>query len=79
MHDFGAIRVGGGDAVETRSKEEIPSTLDEYGCVDGTPSTLEELHHCGQRFAICAEAHKRCVTEFTTVQRGHPGDGGADP
>jgi hypothetical protein len=33
MHDFGAIRVGGGDAVETRSKEEIPSTLDELGAL----------------------------------------------
>ncbi|MBI3475581.1 MAG: hypothetical protein HY010_07595 [Acidobacteria bacterium] len=49
-----------GDWVEVRSKEEILSTLDHRGCLDGTPFMPEMFQFCGQRFQVYKRAHKTC-------------------
>ena len=49
-----------GDWVEVRSKEEILSTLDERGCLDGMPFMPEMLKYCGKRFQVSKRAHKTC-------------------
>jgi hypothetical protein len=61
-------RFRAGDLVEIRSKDEILSTLDESGCVDGLPFMPEMLHFCGQRVAVRAVAHKTCETALKTYQ-----------
>jgi hypothetical protein len=52
--------------VQIRSREEILSTLDEQGCVDGMPFMPEMLRFCGQRFRVSAVAHKTCETARQT-------------
>lgn len=49
-----------GDWVEIKSKEEILSTLDENGCIDGMPFMPEMLQFCGKRFRVYKSAHKTC-------------------
>jgi hypothetical protein len=49
--------------VTVRSKEEILSTLDEDGCVDGMPFMPEMLRFCGRQYVVRAVAHKTCDTE----------------
>lgn len=61
-------RFRAGSIVEVRSKEEILSTLDEHGCVDGLPFMPEMFTFCGQRLHVRAVAHKTCETVHKTWQ-----------
>src|ERR1700688_2753687 len=56
--------------VQVRSKEEILSTLDEKGRLDGLPFMPQMFKWCGQRFQVYARAHKTCdtVTGYKTGQ-----------
>jgi hypothetical protein len=56
------LRVG--DWVEVRSKDEILSTLDSEGCLDGMPFMPEMFAFCGKRFRVYKRAHKTCDTVF---------------
>ena len=49
-----------GEWVEVRSKEEILSTLDGSGQLDGLPFMPEMLQFCGQRLQVYRRAHKTC-------------------
>jgi hypothetical protein len=51
-----------GDWVEVRSKEEILTTLDENGRLDGLPFMPQMFQYCGQRFRVYKRAHKTCDT-----------------
>lgn len=51
-----------GDWVEVLSKDEILSTLDERGRLDGLPFMPQMFQHCGQRFKVFQRAHKTCDT-----------------
>lgn len=53
-----------GDWVEVRSKEEILSTLDGNGEVNGMPFMPEMFAFCGKRFQVYKRAHKTCDTVF---------------
>jgi hypothetical protein len=53
-----------GDWVEVRSKEEILSTLDSSGQLDGMPFMPEMFAFCGKRFQVYKRAHKTCDTVF---------------
>jgi hypothetical protein len=53
-----------GEWVEVRSKEEILSTLDEDGRLDGMPFMPEMFAFCGKRFQVYKRAHKTCDTVF---------------
>jgi len=56
------LRVG--DLVQVRSKEEILSTLDSNGRMDGMPFMPEMFQFCGRRFRVYKRAHKTCDTVF---------------
>jgi hypothetical protein len=56
------LRVG--DWVEVRSKEDILSTLDPNGQLDGMPFMPEMFAFCGKRFQVYKSAHKTCDTVF---------------
>ena len=58
-----------GDLVEVRSKQEILSTLDEQGRLEGMPFMPEMLAFCGQRFRVFKSAHKTCDTVFPIRSR----------
>lgn len=49
-----------GDWVVVRSKEDILSTLDEQGCMDGLPFQPEMFAFCGRRMQVVKSAHKTC-------------------
>jgi len=51
-----------GDWVEVRSEDEILSTLDENGHLDGLPFMPEMFAFCGKRFHVYKRAHKTCDT-----------------
>jgi hypothetical protein len=51
-----------GDWVRVRSAEEILSTLDDRGRLDGMPFMPEMLAFCGKRFRVYKAAHKTCNT-----------------
>jgi len=53
-----------GDWVEVRSKEEILTTLDANGQMDGMPFMPEMFRYCGKRFQVYKRAHKTC--DYTT-------------
>jgi hypothetical protein len=53
-----------GDWVEVRSKEEILTTLDQHGTLDGLPFMPEMLAFCGKQFQVYKRAHKTCDTVF---------------
>ena len=53
-----------GDWVEVRSKDEILSTLDSNGCLDGMPFMPEMFAFCNKRFQVYKRAHKTCDTIF---------------
>jgi hypothetical protein len=55
-------RLGAGDIVEVRSKEEILRTLDARGQLDGLPFMPEMFEFCGRRFRVYKRAHKTCDT-----------------
>jgi hypothetical protein len=56
------LRVG--DWVEVRGKDEILSTLDADGRLDGMPFMPEMFAFCGKRFQVYKRAHKTCDTIF---------------
>ena len=51
-----------GDWVEIRNKEEILSTLDKNGRLEGLPFMPQMFQYCGQRFRVYKRAHKTCDT-----------------
>lgn len=51
-----------GDWVQVLSKEEILSTLDDRGQLEGLPFMPQMFQHCGQRFRVYKSAHKTCDT-----------------
>jgi len=51
-----------GDWVEVRTKDEILSTLDKAGRLDGLPFMPEMFQYCGRRFPVYKRAHKTCDT-----------------
>lgn len=51
-----------GEWVEVRSREEILSTLDSSGCLDGMPFMPEMLRYCGQRFRVDSRSVIACDT-----------------
>lgn len=51
-----------GEAVRVLSREQILSTLDEKGELDGLPFMPEMLRSCGQTFRVDARADKTCDT-----------------
>jgi hypothetical protein len=53
-----------GNWVEVRSKEEILSTLDEDGKLEGMPFMPEMFAFAGKRFQVYKSAHKTCDTVF---------------
>ena len=55
-------RLRAGDWVEVRSKEEILSSLDKNGRLEGLPFMPQMLQYCGQRFRVVKRAHKTCDT-----------------
>ena len=61
-------RFRAGDLVQVRDREEILSTLDQHGCVEGLPFMPEMLQFCGQPFRVRAVAHKTCETAHKTYK-----------
>lgn len=57
------LRVG--DWIEVRSKEEILSTLDSNGRLDGMPFMPEMFPFCGKKFQVYKRAHKTCDPVFS--------------
>jgi hypothetical protein len=57
------------DEVEVRSEEEILSTLDDHGRIDGLPFMPEMLKYCGKRFRVYRRADKTCDTISTYTSR----------
>jgi hypothetical protein len=51
-----------GDWVEIRSKEEILSSLDKKGRLEGVPFMPQMFQYCGRRFRVYKRAHKTCDT-----------------
>jgi len=51
-----------GDWVEIRTKDEILSSLDKSGRLDGLPFMPQMFKYCGQRFKVYKRAHKTCDT-----------------
>jgi len=51
-----------GDLVEVRSRDEILSTLDGSGTLDGLLFMPEMLAYCGKRFTVSKRADKTCDT-----------------
>lgn len=56
----GVLGLKVGDLVEVRTPEEIRSTLDEHGELDGLPFMPEMLAWCGRRLTVHKVAHKSC-------------------
>src|SRR5262245_29753145 len=57
-----SMMVRSGDWVEVRTKDEILSSLDKTGGVDGLPFMPQMFQYCGQRFRVYKRAHKTCDT-----------------
>ncbi len=66
---FARSKLGAGDWVEVRSKEEILATLDANGRLDNLPFMPEMFEYCGQRFRVWKRAHKTCDTVNKTGGR----------
>lgn len=58
----GCLGLCAGEIVEVRSKDEILSTLDDKGCVDGMPFMPEMLEYCGRQLRVSKRAEKACDT-----------------
>lgn len=56
------LRLRAGDLVEVRSEQEILTTLDDQGALDGMPFMPEMLAFCGKRFRVDKRADKTCNT-----------------
>jgi hypothetical protein len=61
-----------GDWVEVRSKEEILSSLDSNGRLDGLPFMPQMFELCGRRVRVYKSAHKTCDTVNWTGGRTLP-------
>jgi hypothetical protein len=59
-----SLNLRAGDWVEIRNKEEILSTLDKKGELDGLPFMPEMFAFCGMRMRVYKRAHKTCDTVF---------------
>jgi hypothetical protein len=59
-----AQRLRVGEWVEVRSREEILSTLDGDGQLDGMPFMPEMFSLCGKTFQVYKRSHKTCDTVF---------------
>lgn len=57
-----SLELKAGELVEVRSREEILSTLDKNGCLDGMPFMPEMFAFCGKRLPVYKRAHKTCDT-----------------
>lgn len=55
-----SLKLRAGEWVEVRSKEEILSTLDENGRLDGLPFMPEMFQYCGRSLRVFKRAHKTC-------------------
>ena len=55
-------RLRAGDLVRVHGAEEILSTLDADGCLDGMPFMPEMLSYCGKTLRVYKRAHKTCDT-----------------
>jgi hypothetical protein len=64
------LRVG--DWVEVRSKEEILSTLDKQGRMEGLPFMPQMFQYCGKKFQVYKSAHKTCDWVYTVKSRTLP-------
>lgn len=62
-------RLRAGDLVRVRGAEEILSTLDARGCLDGMPFMPEMLSYCGKTLRVYKRAHKTCDTISRYVAR----------
>lgn len=51
-----------GDWVEVKTREEILTTLDAQGGLNGLPFMPEMLQYCGRRLRVYKSAHKTCDT-----------------
>lgn len=70
--DVPALDLRAGEWVEVRSEEEILSTLDEGGTLDGLPFMPEMRRYCGRRFSVYKRADKTCDTAmWTGLRRMH--------
>lgn len=56
------MTLSAGDWVEVRGKEEILTTLDGDGRLEGMPFMPQMFKWCGQRFQVSRRAHKTCDT-----------------
>lgn len=56
------MSIRSGDWMEVRTKDEILSTLDKAGRLDGLPFMPQMFQYCGQRFRVYKRAHKTCDT-----------------
>jgi len=63
------LKLRAADWVEVRAKEEILSSLDENGRLDGLPFIPQMFQYCGQRFRVFKRAHKTCDTVNQTGGR----------
>lgn len=54
------LNLKAGEWIQVRSREEILATLDERGCLDGTPFMPEMLSCCNQKFRVVKRADKTC-------------------
>jgi hypothetical protein len=59
-HMWKSSQFTAGEWIEVRSREEILSTLDGNGQLDGLPFMPEMLQFCGQRLRVYRRAHKTC-------------------
>jgi hypothetical protein len=57
-------KLSAGDWVEVKSKEEILSTLDRDGKLDGMPFMPEMFEFCGRKMQVYKRAHKTCDTVY---------------
>lgn len=56
------LKLRAGEVVRVRCEEEILSTLDCNGCLQGMPFMPEMLQYCGKEFRVFKRAHKTCDT-----------------
>jgi hypothetical protein len=64
-----SLKLHVGDWIEVRSKQEILSTLDKRGQLDGLPFMPQMFNYCGKRFQVYKSAHKTCDTVNQTGGR----------
>jgi len=59
------------DWVEVKDPQEILSTLDAEGTLDGLPFMPEMIAYCGRRFRVLRHAEKTCIDEGNGIYRTH--------